>query len=1434
MKKRNYRLFVTMGVCLSLLSNPGVALGVTDVDAVYLQQDSRAGRIHTVSDGGDLRAMLASPNVQDGDIIVLEGNGNVNDTAASASAPWIIDKSVTIRGGNLVLRPGGILLGADVTFEDVSLTFANRVRNAIMANGHTLTLKNVSKGSTGRQVHLLCGGLTGQASSTNAGNHGKIIISGDTSLGNIYAGSLSSDGRANTFSKPATIVIEESASKQQMGEVYASGALESPVDPDQMLNPNYEPDPPTANPAQYTVDGNVTIELYGGVVKNVDGNTGGTENAHVVYNGNEYANSSLMVTNISGLSVRSGKLAPKIGSTFSGTDADVTIFADTELNLQGFGNSLQIGNFNGEGILILGQNQTLTVNGTVSNGTTKVGIGSVFNNASQTVPLKNHTYITAVNSANDSFKLIPHNSDPTAAFTRDGNGNWAIGNPSSSSPIKISNISMPDTVTIAKTDDAEIPVTVDYVSGHSQELYAIPMGISVDGRSANRVGDDQNGYKYQLFMGNIQELEFVAYDTHEALSMLAPDGSMQIAPGEYTIAVTIPNKYMEDGKLRTIRTKLIVTDGVTPPDPGKIDLSSASITVGSAPLVYTGAALEPSVSVSLNGQTLQEGIDYTRSYTNNVNVGTATVTVTAMPNSQYTGTAHTTFTIQKAPLFSKDATVLPKIYDGTTTAAVLNVSFHGDADPNAIVNLTKDRDYTMTSAYNSPNVKEASEVEVNVSLMGDAALNYDLQKASLSIPATISKENIRSVNGQMTVTNNCAGTYTYDLTQLLPDLRGDQSYGTETFKLSNVDLGQYHNGGAEIRGSMLTLPIESVNSDKQGQIGALTVQIITDNYTVSDAVIVVNTSNKKVPQGTPTLSKDSLTYGETLSEIVLSGDMIDADGMPVTGQFVWDEPNTRYPAGIHQAAWTFMPTDSTNYLQVSGTSGVRVDKITPTGVPKYIVITTAGRTLADAGLTVEGGSFDTPGTVKWELPETTVVQANTAYQWIFTPEDADNYNILTGSIVLYEASSGGDGSGGGTNGGDSSGGNGSGGDSNGGGSSGGTGSGGGSNGDGSSGGTGSGGGSNGGDSSGGNGSGGGSNGGSSSGGTGSGGSSNGGDSSGGGSSDSGSKPEQNAGGSTTIETKPDGTVIKTETKKDGTIVETSQTPTGTEGTVITDSKGNVTEIIVKVSDQDAKKVTESKDPIKLPIKVPVESTLEQAPEIKLNVPKEGAYVEIPVTDMSYGTVAVLIHPNGATELFKKAPFTQQGIALSLQENTTIKLVDNKKAFYDVSPSDWYKDAVEFVSAREIMNGVEEGRFNPQQTLSRSMFAMMLHNLENNPKPNQNSQFRDVQRGSWYVDAINWAAEKGILVGYTDGRVGLNERITREQFVVMLYRYAGSPEVYQTPDNFQDNSKVSTFAKSAMEWAISNGIINGKENGYLAPKGQVTRAEAAQMMMHFIS
>lgn len=122
-------------------------------------------------------------------------------------------------------------MGADVTFDGVTLSFDSPIRNAIMANGYTLTLNNVSRVSGAREVHLLCGGLTGQLAFADSlppeGPNGRIVIQGNTSLGNIYAGSLFGDGSPNCFNGNSEIIIEKGASGQ-MGEVYASGAIQAP------------------------------------------------------------------------------------------------------------------------------------------------------------------------------------------------------------------------------------------------------------------------------------------------------------------------------------------------------------------------------------------------------------------------------------------------------------------------------------------------------------------------------------------------------------------------------------------------------------------------------------------------------------------------------------------------------------------------------------------------------------------------------------------------------------------------------------------------------------------------------------------------------------------------------------------------------------------------------------------------------------------------------------------------------------------------------------------------------------------------------------------------------------------------------------------------------------------------------------------------------
>ena len=105
--------------------------------------------------------------------------------------------------------------------------------------------------------------------------------------------------------------------------------------------------------------------------------------------------------------------------------------------------------------------------------------------------------------------------------------------------------------------------------------------------------------------------------------------------------------------------------------------------------------------------------------------------------------------------------------------------------------------------------------------------------------------------------------------------------------------------------------------------------------------------------------------------------------------------------------------------------------------------------------------------------------------------------------------------------------------------------------------------------------------------------------------------------------------------------------------------------------------------------------------------------------------------------------------------------------------------------------------------------------------------------SWYASAVAWAAEKGIVSGYGDGRFGPNDLITREQLAIMLWRYAGSPAPSAQALDFPDAGSASGYALEALRWAVENGIISGYGSGQLAPQGLATRAQVAQMMKNFL-
>jgi len=149
----------------------------------------------------------------------------------------------------------------------------------------------------------------------------------------------------------------------------------------------------------------------------------------------------------------------------------------------------------------------------------------------------------------------------------------------------------------------------------------------------------------------------------------------------------------------------------------------------------------------------------------------------------------------------------------------------------------------------------------------------------------------------------------------------------------------------------------------------------------------------------------------------------------------------------------------------------------------------------------------------------------------------------------------------------------------------------------------------------------------------------------------------------------------------------------------------------------------------------------------------------------------------------------------------------------------------------LMNGDGTGRFLPLDTLSRSMLAQILYNREDRPNVTGTPNFPDVDAGAWYYDAIRWAAQRGIVTGYDNGLFGPNDPITREQLAVMLWRYAGSPAATNKELHFSDANDVSDYAQNAMYWAVENEVLHGTGSGTLEPKGQASRAEAAQMFMN---
>lgn len=177
-----------------------------------------------------------------------------------------------------------------------------------------------------------------------------------------------------------------------------------------------------------------------------------------------------------------------------------------------------------------------------------------------------------------------------------------------------------------------------------------------------------------------------------------------------------------------------------------------------------------------------------------------------------------------------------------------------------------------------------------------------------------------------------------------------------------------------------------------------------------------------------------------------------------------------------------------------------------------------------------------------------------------------------------------------------------------------------------------------------------------------------------------------------------------------------------------------------------------------------------------------------------------------------------------------------QTFTDVPDGAWYEEAVDYVYDNDLMAGTSDTTFSPDSTTTRGMLVTILYRLAGSPDVSSNSDFTDVADNTWYTQGVAWATANEIVSGYGDGRFGPEDPITREQMAAILYRYAewAGYDVSESADltGFSDYNQISDYAKDDLSWANAEGLIVGTSDTTMSPQGYATRAQVAAILYRF--
>lgn len=1366
-----------------------------------------AGKVHVVSGTEDPEALINSAEVSDGDTI------RINTPSATiqhgTDKPWVINKNVIIEGAsetaNIEVGAGGILLGADVEFRNVGLSLNMTMRNAIIANGHTLTLDNVR--CTNASFNLFCGGFAdsnNEGITAPGGNTGTINIKGNTSIqnkdtfgkGNVYAGNLSMGGMdkahnsaddnapPNKFSGSAVINIEGSASGTALGTVYACGAqnripIGAAVGKVTIPNSN-----------DYTVDGTVTVT---GKVPNVEG--AGSQKTNVIYKaGDNLATQTFM--DISALSVEAGNLQLQAGSSFRDNTAAVGVASGAILNVKNLGN-WTIGNFSGGGYLVMAANQTMTMAGTVS-GQTAVAIDGMNYNKTQStgIPTAGHTYIKAASSKDGDFTLLPYATMLDMELVRDDSGNWKASGDATETINRVTSFNIvPDTATITMAGDAEIEMEATFETEVLPLLDFVPLIISVDGGADLSPKEGDNGYYTYSYQSGV--LNMTVMD--DALC-ITPD--RQYSAGTYKIQVTIPARYNATGSTLKDTVTLTVTDDSTPPDPDK----PISISVPSAEqnLKYTGSE-----------QTgVPEGQGYT--ITNHKATNAGNYTAEATPTSGYQWSDGTQET-KKIPwsIAKADSPAAPTGLTGVapsaagkndgkitgTTAAMeyaANTNFAGaqDCTGSEITGLASGTYYVRIKETSNVNAGAYDTVEVPAAE----------QPKTAKVP--VAKTGLKWTGAEQVGVEPGTG---YTLT-------GHKGTNVGSYTATaTLDAGyQWKGGGTDAK----TIPWSIAKADgpaaptnlvghNSGKITGTTADMeYAANENFSDAKSCAEGETTAAPGTYYVRYKATDTHKAGASAEVKVPAPGELNTVPIPAartDLKWTgEEQTGVPEGTgytitnHKATnagdYTAQATPESGYQWSDETRGTKEipwsiakadGPAAPTGL-KGTAPTSASR--SDGKITGTTAAMEYAKNADFTNAqdctgsEITGLASGTYYVRVKATGNQEAGLAASVTVPAYkdedDDNNGGGGGGGGSSGGGST-------------------------------------------------------------------------------QEPVTTPQQtanqiksaNAGSTVTMSLGSGNTVSRTVWQalagKDVILeIETGRFSWAVDGRNV-DPKALPTNLNLG-----------AKEGMNL---IPA-AVLEQIPRgsetLQISLNHNGSFA-IPLTlsvDLGRDNAqrwANLYYYNTQTKAMdfqSSALISDRGRAsFPMDHASSYAVVVDRVShgpegadapFQDVNLGAWYYDVVRYVYQKGIMTGTGRDTFSPLSLTTRGQAVATLYRMAGSPTPGGAVSFRDVAPGSYYEDAVRWAVASGVATGHSAETFAPDAPITREQLAALLHRYARIVEgengtaSAQALSRFPDQGKVSAYAVQPLSWAVERGLIDGFQDGSLQPQGQANRAQMAAVLSRF--